>query len=169
MDSWVNSLLQVYSPAKLSNIYATPSTSSRPSSMMLSASSSLSAFEEMSKMGAMGGGLPFSNSSSADLRQVGCFDVELRVAIYILSFSHFIIRSRIRTEAVNNNLASEDVSPRTHHKRLNMAAFRTASGAAASAVASAVTAGAQSAKRPLSIKEEAGLPASPPPVPTRKR
>ena len=97
------------------------------------------------------------------------FDVELRVAIYILSFSHFIIRSRIRTEAANNNLAPEDVSPRTHHKRLNMAAFRTASGAAASAVASAVTAGAQSAKRPLSIKEEAGLPASPPPVPTRKR
>ena len=93
------------------------------------------------------------------------FDVELRV----VSFSHFTIRSRIRTEAANNNLAPEDVSPRTHHKRLNMAAFRTASGAAASAVASAVTAGAQSAKRPLSIKEEAGLPASPPPVPTRKR
>ena len=76
----------------------------------------------------------------------------------------------MRSEAVNNNLAPDDVSPRTHHKKLNMAAFRTASGAAASAVASAVTAGAQSAvKRPLSIKEEAGLPASPPPVPTRKR
>lgn len=78
----------------------------------------------------------------------------------------------MRSEAFNNNLAPDDVSPRTHHKKLNMAAFRTASGAAASAVASAVTAGAQSAvkhNRQLSIKEEAGLPASPPPVPTRKR
>ena len=80
----------------------------------------------------------------------------------------------MRPEGFNNNLdpatgVQDDVSPRMHHKKLNMAAFRTASGAAASAVASAVSAGAQSAKRPLSIKEEAGLPASPPPVPTRKR
>ena len=139
--------------------------------MMLSASSSLSAFEELSKMGAMGGGSPFSNSSSADLRQVGflMLNCGLRSIFCLSHTTYFIVRSRIRTEAANNNLAPEDVSPRTHHKRLNMAAFRTASGAAASAVASAVTAGAQSAKRPLSIKEEAGLPASPPPVPTRKR
>ena len=61
-----------------------------------------------------------------------------------------------------------EVSPRQQHKKL---LFRTSTSSTASASAPSGGGGSNNSKRPLSIKEESGLPgeASPPQIPTRKR